>query len=421
MLNSSLIETLHLFLEGRLPSYLDLLKQMVEINSFTTNRSGINALGSLTADAFAELGFDAVRVRADNPMHGDHMALHRNGAAGQDSPTIGLVSHLDTVFPPDEERRNDFSWRVEGDRIYGPGTVDIKGGTVAIYMLLSALRSLTPDTFDAVNWLVLLNSAEEVLATDFARLCATRLPTDSLACMVFEGGRMFDRQFRLVTARKGMITYRLTSLGRSAHAGSSHRNGANAIVQLANAITDIAALTDYDRDLTFNIGTAAGGTVINRVPHYAAASGEMRAFSPEVLEGGLSELLALAEKASVVSARGSYRCRLEFEILGRWNPWPQNEASDRLFDIWRTAGAHLSVVVKKEHRGGLSDGNAIWNHVPTIDGLGPSGGNAHCSERSDDGSKDQEFVRASSFVPKTVLNTVAVLQLLGSIEGDDVG
>jgi glutamate carboxypeptidase len=49
----------------------------------------------------------------------------------------------------------------------------------------------------------------------------------------------------------------------------------------------------------------------------------------------------------------------------------------------------------------------------TLDGLGPSGENAHCSERSEDGSKEQEYVLASSFVPKAVLNTVAIIGLIG--------
>lgn len=418
MITSSIIADLGVFLEGGLPAYMDLLRQMVAINSFTTNTSGINALGTLTAEAFAELGFEAERVAATNSMHGDHLILRRPGQSGPQAGAIGLVSHLDTVFPPDEERRNDFSWRVEGDHIYGPGTVDIKGGTVAILMLLSALKEVAPERYDSVDWVILLNSAEEVLASDFAKLCVSRIPADALACLVFESGRLSNSGFRLVTARKGMITYRLTAEGRSAHAGSAHRNGANAIVQLAGIISEVAALTDYDRDLTFNIGTVAGGTVMNRVPHFAVASGEMRAFSTEAMEDGLSRLLKLAENAPVESADGDYRCRIEFEMLGRWSPWPRNEASDHLLEIWKRAGSHLGVVVDNEHRGGLSDGNSTWDHVPTIDGLGPSGGNAHCSERSDDGSKDQEFVQASSFVPKTVLNAIAILEMLEQDQSD---
>lgn len=78
----------------------------------------------------------------------------------------------------------------------------------------------------------------------------------------------------------------------------------------------------------------------------------------------------------------------------------------------QAAAAELGVRIVPEERGGLSDGNYFWDEIPTLDGLGVSGANAHCSERSEDGSKDQEFCEVSSFVPKTVLNVTAVLKLL---------
>ena len=65
-----------------------------------------------------------------------------------------------------------------------------------------------------------------------------------------------------------------------------------------------------------------------------------------------------------------------------------------------------------EQRGGLSDGNHLWNTLPTIDGLGPYGEHGHCSERSADGSKDQEYADKSSFIPKTLLNFTAIRKLI---------
>jgi glutamate carboxypeptidase len=94
-------------------------------------------------------------------------------------------------------------------------------------------------------------------------------------------------------------------------------------------------------------------------------------------------------------------------------PWPRNEATERLFAVWQAAAGELGYRVVPEERGGLSDGNHFWHVIPTVDGLGPSGGNAHCSEHSDDGSKEQEYVLVSSFVPKALLNMVAVLKLVG--------
>jgi glutamate carboxypeptidase len=72
----------------------------------------------------------------------------------------------------------------------------------------------------------------------------------------------------------------------------------------------------------------------------------------------------------------------------------------------------LGLSVQPEERGGLSDGNFLWDAVPTIDGLGPWGDNDHCSERSPDGSKLPEYVEVTSFVPKALLNAHAIVDLI---------
>ncbi len=405
---------LHHFLEQNLPAYLDLLRQMVAINSFTRNVDGVNALGNLTAEAFGELGFRAERIQSANPDFGRHLVLTRPGSSDS---KIGLISHLDTVFPPEEEVRHDFHWRVEGERIYGPGTVDIKGGTVMIYMILAGLQAHAPAIFDAIHWTVLLNASEETLSTDFGELCLERLAGNTLGALVFEGGRWDEENnFALVVARKGMAIYRVRVEGRAAHAGSSHDQGANAIVQLSHVIQRIAALTDYQRQLTFNVGTVQGGTVVNRVPHQAEALVEMRAFSPAVFEEGLQAMLALAHQVDVTSPADEYPCRVDIQILRRTEPWAPNPRTDALFSTWKAAGESLGAHLYREERGGLSDGNLLWKRLPTIDGLGPAGGNAHCSERSPDGSKDQEFVFPASFVPKAMLNIAGIMELVQRAE-----
>lgn len=400
------------FFETNLPHYLELLSQMVSINSFTSNSEGVNTLGDLTKGVFEEFGFEFERFPSENPFHGDHLVLTRMARSMESAPTIGLVSHLDTVFPHDDEKKNHFYWRIEGQRAFGPGTVDIKGGTVMISMIMDGLRVFAPEYFDNVNWIILINSAEEMLEHQFGKLCQNKLPKDSLACLVFEGGRVHQSTFSVVTARKGMATYRIVVEGRASHAGSAHGKGANAIVQLAHTITNIADLTDYWKGITFNTATVAGGTVLNRVPHMAVASGEMRAFSPEVLENGIALLRSLEDDIQVQSSNGGFRCGIDVTIMNQWRPWPPNQATNRLCSIWQEAGLELDYEVVSQERGGLSDGNWLWDHVPTIDGLGPSGGNAHCSERSEDGRKEQEFVDINSFVPKATLNILAIIKLI---------
>jgi glutamate carboxypeptidase len=412
-----LIDRLESYLRANLPRHLELLRQMVAINSFTANPEGVNALGKVTAETFADLGFTSERVQAADFAYGQHLVLTRPArfSNGRGAPQIGLISHLDTVYPAAEERDNDFHWRVAGRKIYGPGVYDIKGGTVMIHLVLSAIQAEMPALFDSVTWIVLLNAAEEALVADFGQLCLDRLAGDTLAALVFEGGEAElggDNAYYLVVNRKGMARFHLRVEGKAAHAGTAHGEGANAILQMADVIRRLATLTDYDERVTVNVGTIAGGTVINRVPHQASASVEMRAYSPQTFMTTADKVLALNGFSSVHSAMDGYPCRVHVDVLGEWEPWGPNSRSDELLHIWHLAGQPLGIRVLPQARGGLSDGNWTWRHIPTIDGLGPEGGNAHCSERSADGSKDQEFILPDSYVPKALLNILGIIRLV---------
>ncbi|MBN2550438.1 MAG: M20/M25/M40 family metallo-hydrolase [Anaerolineales bacterium] len=403
------MKELESYLKQNLPVYMEYFRQMISINSFTGNPEGVNQLGALTADIFAPLGFQADFVQSADPAYGKHLFLARPPFTSS-AKTIAMISHLDTVFPPQEELDNDFYWRIEGDRIYGPGTVDIKGGTLMMYMILDALNSLHPDFYNSVDWLLALDASEEALSDDFGTTCLQRLPQSTAACLVFEGGTQVENSFPIVVARKGRATFKVEVKGRSAHAGNNHALGANAIHQLAHSILKIEALTDYTNDLTFNVGVISGGTVVNRVPHYAEAVVEMRAFSKQVFQNGYDRMLALADDIQVMSTDG-FTCTVSIQPVYQTGPWPRNAETDRLFSLWESAARRANLHIQKEERGGLSDGNLLCQHFPTLDGLGPTGANAHCSEKSSDGTKDQEYALASSFVPKAILNTLAILSL----------
>ncbi len=395
------------FLESQMSAALESLRQMVAINSYTGNRDGVNRLGRLTAECFAPLGFATERVPSVNPAYGDHLVLQKPGRSGR---SVAMISHLDTVFPPEEEARNNFHWLREGDRIYGPGTHDIKGGTVMMWLVLTALRAHAPALFEDVGWQLFFNSSEEVLSHDFGQMCRRRFASGTVAALVFEAEGRLGKDCLLVVARKGRATWRVRVTGRAAHAGGKHRHGANAITQLGHTLTRIAALTDYSRDLTFNAGLVSGGSGLNRVPHEAWAEGEFRAFTPEAFAQGKNGLLALAGKGPVESPADRYPCEVVVEILSESRPWARNPETDRLLAVWQDVGRRLGMSVEPEERGGLSDGNFVWDAVPTLDGLGPWGDHGHCSERSADGAKEPEYVDVTSFVPKAQLNCEAIVR-----------
>jgi glutamate carboxypeptidase len=397
------------YLNQQMPAALEMLRQMVAINSFTSNREGVNRLGRLTAEFFSPLGFQAEFVPSRNPGWGDHLVMARRGYSDK---SIVMVSHLDTVFPPEEELANNFHWQVEGDRIFGPGTLDIKGGTVMMWLVLKALQAQAPKVFDQIAWKLFWNSSEECLSDDFEDVCRNRFGKSTVAVLVFEAENREGDNRLMVAARKGRFTWKVTVKGRGAHAGGSLRQGANALVQLGRTIQAIDGLTDFSKDLTFNVGKIWGGTVLNRVPHLAVAEGEFRAFSPAVCEEARTRLLALSGPGEIRSEADGFPCEVVVEITSESRPWPRNPATDRLLNVWIETSAQFGGPVVGEQRGGLSDGNSFWDSVPTLDGLGPWGDNDHCSERSSDGSKLPEFVEISSFVPKAALNTASILKLL---------
>lgn len=418
------IKSIQLYLEESMPNYMELLRKMVEINSFTANAQGVNQLGNLTAQIFSQLGFEADFVPSNHSDFGQHLFLKR--AAREDlssqAHTIAMVSHLDTVFPAEEEALNHFNFRLEGDRIYGPGTVDIKGGSIVMFMILDALQQFAAPVFESTDWVLAFNASEEVLSDDFGKHLLQRLPETTSTCLVFEGGTPISkavagsseqRQFIIVNERKGRATFLIQVTGRGAHAGNYHASGANAVVQMAHTILELAALTDYDRQVTVNVGTVKGGNVINRVPHYAEAGVDLRAFSPQVFQETIEKIQALGASSQVKSQDG-FACKVSVKTIDRTSPWPKNPATQALFEIWRENAQKIGGSIQAEARGGLSDGNFFWHRFPTIDGLGPVGANAHCSERSPDGSKDQEYALRSSFVPKALLNILSIIQLIES-------
>jgi glutamate carboxypeptidase len=138
----------------------------------------------------------------------------------------------------------------------------------------------------------------------------------------------------------------------------------------------------------------------------------MRTFSKDVFSQGIHDLLKINDFPALSSDDGSFTCKFKIELIQKNDPWPRNEKTDHLISIWKQAAETLGITIIREERGGLSDGNQLWDFTPTIDGLGPNGMNAHCSERSADGSKDQEYVVRSSFPIKAVLNTIAIQKLL---------
>ncbi len=405
---ASTIDSLRLSLEDVRQPALDFLRSLVATNSHTANAEGVRANARLIEQQFQPLGFQARRIPCRMEGTGDHLVLDSGG----DGPVIGCIAHLDTVFPPEEEAANAFAWREDGDRVYGPGTYDIKGGTAMIWMMLSALNAAMPGRFASIRWMLIWNAAEEHLAEDFADACLAELPPSTRACLVFEGDNETSKNFTILRARKGLAKFRIATQGRGAHAGNGHANGANAIRELAGLVEELEQMTDHARDLTVNVGCLQGGTEANRVPHAAEARVEMRAYDHAVFDPAMARILALAGEGRVRAVSDGFPCRITVENQLLVPPWEGGASTAEIVAFWQEAAQETGDSLGITRRGGVSDANRLSAHFPTLDGLGPRGGNPHASETTPDGTKVPEFVDISSFVPKALLNLLAILRLL---------
>lgn len=287
----------------------------------------------------------------DNPARSLVVTLRGDGG-----PAIALLGHADTVFPPGTTAR----WRFarDGDRCTGPGVADMKGGLVLAAMAMERLAALPARPFSELRLLI---CADEEIRLRAPAACEHA--RGAAAALVFECGR---RNGDLVSARKGALWRTLTLTGRAAHAGADTALGRSAVSALAHEVLRIEGLVDSRPEMTSVVTTVSGGDAANTVPGQARATLDIRSSVAEDLEVAAAAL----ERPSPYDG-----VALELSDRGTWPPMPLAPA---LLDAALRHAGDLGLRIGHELSGGVSDGcwTGAWG-VPTLDGLGPVGGDDH--------------------------------------------
>ncbi len=365
------------------PALLDALADLVSYEAPSTDKAALDRLAGHLQARFAALGAQAEIL--DNPVGGNHVYVKYPGV--EEVAHVLLLCHFDTVWDLGTLARRPF--RIEGDRAYGPGTYDMRGGIVVAEYALRTLQALDLSPRRPVH--ILLNSDEEIgsstsraLIEDAARGAAYVLVMES----AFAHGE-------LKVARKGVGDYHLRVFGRAAHAGVEPEKGISAIEELAHQILYLRALNDLERGVTVNVGVVHGGTRSNVIPDYAEAHIDVRAWTQEDarrLDAALHSLKPVLPGAQLTIEGGLNRPPLEFT--------PQAQA---LFEQVQALGAALGQDLKPARTGGGSDGNFTAGlGIPTLDGLGPAGDGAHA---------EHEHVLISSLAPRVALVAAILAEL----------
>jgi len=366
------------WLEEKQRAMEEQIASLVEVNSFTDNAEGGRKVGAMLRDVFAITGL-ASEVKS-SARYADHLVFASR--PGANVPSVALVGHLDTVFPPGVFE----GYRRDGDLARGPGVLDMKGGLVVVAFALRALAETVG--LDAVAPLRIAIVADEEVGSPEGQAIIRDRIAGADAALVFEAGRT-NPPDAIITRRKGTGGMTARAFGKAAHAGNNHKEGVNALWAIARFTDRVQALTDYDRGVTVNVGKISGGQGKNTVPDEAEAAIDIR-FCTRL---DADALVAAIQRAAAEAAASVPGARIEVEGGVARLPLERTDASAALMRAYAEC-ARASGLGGEEAPliGGGSDAStSSAMGIASIDGLGPRGAGFH--------TKD-ERIEVATLVPK---------------------
>lgn len=354
---------LYAFYQDGLQEYLRDLQMLVNQDSGTEYKEGVDRVADMCIDKLASFGCSIERIPSE--VYGDAIIAKVEASSKR---KVILIGHMDTVYPKGTAELRPFT--IEGEYAYGPGVADMKSGLLLGIYTLRLCKHIVKNLDREV--VMVLNSDEEV-GSPFSAEIIRNEAKGATAAFVLEPGRP---RSSVVVARKGVYNYELIAKGRSAHAGANPRDGRNAIVALAKAITEIAQWDKYPKGVTINAGTISGGTKPNVVPDFASAYLDVRVRRTADLEIVEEHFAQISERLSkdVVN--------VHFHRVGScFPPMEPSEGNRRLYELAKDLAQEIGFKLGAVETGGASDANNIaMMGVPVLDGLGPVGEKAHSPE-----------------------------------------
>jgi glutamate carboxypeptidase len=350
------------YIKEKQEEMLQLLERLVNIDSGSYYKAGVDTVGSVLKAKYEEMGF-VVKVKEEAKFGNNMIIQHRDAV----DPKIILVAHMDTVFPIGTTAERPF--RIEGDRAYGPGVVDMKASQVELIFALQTLQHLGVKGYE--NVLVVLNSDEEI-GSPSSRPLIEEMSIGKEYALIMEPAR---KDGSLVSARRGGGRYTIKIKGKAAHSGIEPERGRSAIEELAHKIIQLHSLSDHQRGISVNVGLIEGGSSVNTISPNAIAHVDIR-----ISEVNQAKLLKdkIEEICATTDVPGT-----KIELKGDISrpPMEKNEQTKSLLEIIKEVGEEMGLHLSDTATGGGSDASfTSANGVPTVDGLGPVGGNAHSED-----------------------------------------
>jgi glutamate carboxypeptidase len=334
------------------------LRPWVESESPTWDAAAVNRMLDLAAREMAIMGA-SIELVAGRQGFGDCVRA-KFPHAKQGEPGILIAGHLDTVHPTGTIEK--LKWRREGNKCYGPGIFDMKGGN---YLALEAIRQLARAAISTPLPITVLFTPDEEVGTPSTRDLIEAEARRNKYVLVPEPGRPNNG---VVTGRYAIARFNLEATGRPSHAGATLSSGRSAIREMARQILVIDGMTS--EDCTFSVGIVHGGQWVNCVATTCTGEALSMAKRQADLDRGVERMLALSGTSNDVT----------FKVTrGVTRPvWEPDAGTLALYDKARGVAASMGLDLPHGSVGGGSDGNFTGAlGIPTLDGLGVRGADAH--------------------------------------------
>ncbi len=256
--------------------FLDTLKRLVDIESGSDDREGLDRISEVIAGELKALGAEVRFVEAPADayrMHDTPPKIGRMVAAtfkGTGTKKILLIAHMDTVYRRGMLVRQPF--RVAGDKAYGLAISDDKQGVAMIIHSIGVLKDVG---FREYGTLTVLINADEEISSPGSRFELARLGAEHDVTMSFEASRANSDKLSLATSGVGSVLIKVK--GKASHSGSGPERGINSLVELANQVLLLKDLGPRGDGMQLNwTGAHAGSGSHNVIPESAEAHADVR-------------------------------------------------------------------------------------------------------------------------------------------------
>jgi len=378
------------------PTVIQTLKELVAIESGSANVAGLQRMADYAELRLKGMGAQVERLKATRGPGGP---IVKATFTGKGRTKILLLAHMDTVYQ--EGILATQPLKQDGNRLYGPGIADDKGG---IAVILHALEILTKAGWnDFAQITVLLNSDEEIGSTGSGELIA-KVASEHDVVLSCEPNaakeRAKEESLLLGAAGTGLVTMEV--LGKASHAGAAPDLGRNALIELSHQVLQTRDVAKGVPGTQLNWTSSSSGLVRNQIPEKAAAYGDMRLF----VNNRDADALLAALRAKVAEGRLVPDTTTTITMNVNRPPYAADERAKELAKKAQAIYAELDgrrLMLVPGTGGGTDAGFAsLSGKAIVLESFGLSGWGYHARD---------EYIEIDSIVPRLYLMTRMLMDL----------